>query len=405
MEWTPTQKKMRALWPGVSPHEVLSVLSDQAKVDPTAVDALLEEALNLPPADAATRLMAPVIAAVDDRKPWDRAIVISALDALIRAGGDPMAVLAFAVGELEERRTTETAARMLRRAALNGWSLAGVAEQLANCRVDKERPQVRRAYRLAALQERGFVGEIRKVAAVYHAHRPMGDLHGGIGVLQEQLLSDDMHEVRAARDALDNLVAAGERTHDSWLALLPVLTQQLGEGKTRRQEAARAVSQLRYALKDASEPDRAALPGKLAPVVNALAGVLTEVSPAADSAAEALGIVVGFGASLEAVRPQIDAALGHAQVGVRSDCSRALSVWLVREGIEEAVPARCSRRRVYATSDEPLEGEKVISCEACDAPAPVLYRYEEINQFDEHHMVETLCPACGLYSEHHWGYG
>ena len=203
MTWQQANKKLKAMWPGVSPGPVVAVLFDGSPSDSAVVDAVLDPVLSGP--DTATRLMGPIAATLDARSPQDQIQVLHALDALISAGGDPTEVLSSVAKAMAQKETTQSAAGVLRTAALRGWSLASICEQLPFA--DSEQNEVRQVHRLAALQRRGQIAEFRRLATIYAALSPMSTLHGCVGLVEEGLLSDELSEVRAAQTVL----GTGER--------------------------------------------------------------------------------------------------------------------------------------------------------------------------------------------------
>jgi len=397
MKTGPVTQLLRTLWPRVDPYEVVGVLREQ---DPASVAALLAELPALSGPDAATRLMVPVADALATRSPADRVEALHALDALVRGGGDPSAILPAAAATLPHRKTRRAAERLLRRAALKGWSLLSL---------DLPEPtgkdlSARQIYRLAALQRRGLEPAVCTLGIIYD-RQPISNMHESLALVEEQLLSGDRASAQAA---LAGLTAAGADLYRCWLALLPVLTSQLRDGAWQN-EAACALGQLRYTPRYAVGLSEAQVAQDVAPrlgeVMAVLAGVLRVRRVVAQSAAQTLWNFAALGVPLDAVRAELEGALSSPDATVRSRCSGALSEWLVRSGQEPPLPRGCSHRRRFAASDTPLEGGGTVRCLACGVEgAQVLYSHEDISQTHADIMAEARCAACGVYSEHRWGY-
>ncbi|MEZ4316267.1 MAG: hypothetical protein R3F61_02135 [Myxococcota bacterium] len=394
-------RALKALWKGVEPYPVVAVLCEAAENDPS-LEPVVEHALTQTGPGAATHLMEAVAGTVRVRAPRDRVTTMHALDALVRAGGDPRGVLDVAVGALSGP-TLRSAAEVLVRAALWGWSLETVTEPLFDTDGSGEGcVQLEHARRLATLQQRGEHAAIRGLARVYRA-MPVANLHPGVGVLEAQLADPERRELAA--DVLVALQEADGDMSDCWEALLPILEQSLRAGPDwERRDAAHTVAQVRYANK---EPDaRVGLQAPLRTLIQALVEVLPdERSRVADEAAGALSVLAERGADLS----HADTALAHhaedPRPAVRIACSRALSAWRVRAGAEAELPRGCSHRRVFAESDAPANDPPAhVECPACSEAAIVIFRAEDISQTHADIMVEARCPACGVYSEHHWGY-
>ncbi|MCA9719365.1 MAG: hypothetical protein H6713_42775 [Myxococcales bacterium] len=407
LSWRYLEKSFRGRWPRIDPTWLCWVVKHLRERDGAAVEALVEDALARAPADAASVLMGPVTSAwpsVDER---DRDNVLQALEILIRAGGDPGPALPILGAALGDRRTANHACSGLRCAALRGWSVAPVRDQLA--RAQGERHRVRALQRLDELGRRGLHDELRALDAVYR-EQPVGNLFEAIGLLEELLLSETDEAVALARRALTRLRAAGRDLLRSWLALLPVLRRRLATGDAdQRARAARAVGQLRYAFSETEESEdqarRLILP-LLDPLVAALCEHLGDAaSHTATMAAETLEILVGLGATLSRVRAELDAALDDERVSVRSPCARALSRYLVRAGEEAALPPGTSHRRTYAAAETPLPGERATVCPRCQQrEAVVIYRHHDRGQTWDNTLIESMCSACGVFTVRSYGY-
>ena len=393
------KKQFKKLWPGVAPYKVLDVLAHELERDPEPTQALVHEVLAMSGPNAATRLMQPIVDALPYRKEWDRPDIMTALDALVRAGGDLTPVLDVVVECATHWRTESSAGRVMHRFVLVGGSLAPVHERLVA--IDSKDAELRTAQRLSKIQAAGLDEALRSLARSL-ANQPVGNLRGGIGLVEAQLVSADPVEAERATRCLVSLEAAGKSLHESFLAILPVLTHQLGSGDASvRAEAGRAIAQARYACKASSE--REALIASIEPTVQALAVTLSDPSaPSAAAAAEALNLLVTAGASLASVREQVDAALAHASVDVRSPCSTALSAWLASTGAEAPLPPDCSHRPVYATSAEPVS-ERTSTCRVCEGTQAVaVYAYEGPEQFYRTYIDEVYCPDCGIWAVTHF---
>lgn len=398
MRYGDAERALRALWPRVGPYEVASTLSEWSAVEPGPADALLAEVSALPPADAATRLMPAIAARLEPTPPRDRHIVLHALDALVRAGGDPTSILGVPAQALLERRTAGPAATALRRAALRGWPLDGVREPVERC--ESTEPPVGHVKRLLALQDHGEHAAIRTLCGIYDAS-VIGNLHEGLGVLEARLLAGDA----GARQALAEAAAAGADLFRQWEAMLPVWVDALGTDA--REAAARAIGQLQHVTGETRiPPDEAlqsALP-RLGVAIGPLCARLSDRSRAAEAAARTLQSLVAQGASLAGHESEVEAALSDARVAVRHPCSVALTAFLEREGREEPLPAGFSRRPIHAVGPTPLPDERPTRCGHCGGEAHVVYKHEDISQTHADILIESRCSVCGLYEESRYGY-
>ncbi|MCB9695081.1 MAG: hypothetical protein H6736_25025 [Alphaproteobacteria bacterium] len=397
MIWKDLRAFLKASWPRVASHDVMSVLQAGARWDEPLPEPLAELAA-LAPVEVATALMVPVASAMHDRKPWDRIEVLGALDALIRAGGDPSAILPDVIGALDVERTREAAGGVLHRAALHGNPIHTALSALAPY-AGSRHGGLRDAHTLAALQAAGQGDAVERVGAVIRGLAPYGDLQGAIGLVEHQLLASDTRAVDEARVVLDGLLEAVPDRGAAWLAVVPVLCTQLRSAEPSwRREAAQAAGKARHVLAGPAPG------GRLEPLVEALADCLAHSDDGvAGLAASALGALVATGGSLASVRARVDAALLDPREAVRSAVSPALSAWLVAAGLEETLPPGRSHRRIWALTDTPVEGPVV--CPHCGDPdAAVIHRYHHRRQFGEDNLVETCCPACRVYSVETYGY-
>lgn len=358
----------RRLWPNVDPYPILRVLG---------TDPVLDGLGSREPRAAATSLMEPVAQRLSGSDEMD---ALHALDALVRAGGDPRRVLPRVAAELKRSRFRSAAAKVLVRAALGGASLVEVVDTLDRAPSDE---WVERARRLAKLEHRP--GVVAKLAVAYANQVPMGDLHGAIGLLERQLLAGGGDEV------LEELLAAGRDRYRCWRAMIPSMVWGLA---AEPDEAARAMGKVRFLSPPADDVREVGQP-LVGPIVARLWDTV--------EAAETLEVLVRLGCSLDGTTDAVDAARSHPSVGVRSACSRALTRHRVREGLEEEAMPGLSRRRVYAPSEAPLEG--VTVCRACGGKAEILYRNEDASQVHVDGLAEWRCTLCGSYGEDRWGYG
>jgi hypothetical protein len=389
----------------VEPSEVCSVL---AHLDATGAPELLahvEAALSSRSgAEAASALMAPVAAAFKSIEPRERGVVLDAIDALIRAGGDPTPVLPALARGLEDGRTVEKACVGLHRAALAGHSIASVWQQLSKAATGTPDGRVRSVERLAALQQRGLHADLRRLGTVYEQQRPIGNLHGGIGVLEESLLSGVEEEVALARRALAELERAGADSYLGWIALLPVLSEQVrAPDRERCARAAAALAQIEYAVSRsvAFEPREAAeraLP-LLRPALDGLTALLGSEGAESAIAARTIQAFVDIGCPLGDLRPRLEAALDAPRVDVRSAASRAVSADLQRAGTEARLPRGRSHRRTYASADTPLVGRETVRCPSCGGKeAAVIYESRDRGNTWDETTCEIRCPACRVYA-------
>ena len=339
------------------------MLSHLDEVRSPELAAQITQALSLSGAEAASALMAPVASAFGTIEPRERGLVLDAIDALIRAGGDPAPALEALARGLGEARTVEKACTGLHRAALAGHSIASVWEQLSSS--DGKDRHVRSVVRLAALQRRGLHADLRRLGTLYEQQRPIGNLHGGIGLLEESLLSRVEAEVALARRALAELEAAGADSFLGWVALLPVLSGQLrAPDGERRERAAAALAQIELAVGRSREFAPREAEGRVLPLLRPALEGLTALlgSEGAESAiaARTIEVFVDIGCPLDDLLPRLEAALEDPRVEVRSASSRAVSAALQRSGAEARLPRGRSHRRTYALADAPLEGRRQV---------------------------------------------
>ena len=107
---------------------------------------------------------------------------------------------------------------------------------------------------------------------------------------------------------------------------------------------------------------------------------------------------VELGASPEGVRAQVDVALGHEDVSVRSACSIALTLHLQRTGEEPELDCGARYRRTYARSDAPVTGSAPGCCELCGAQeVRLIYSEDDGAQFYRLYTSEAHCSACQRY--------
>ena len=399
MRYAAVDLALKDRWPGVDPSPVVAVLSEAATSDP-GIEVLAHEAGALDGPQAASLLMQPVAATLEQRALADRFQVFHAIDALIRAGGDPSPVLGIVASGLSVPRTTVVAAQTLRRAALRGWSLVPVAELVLGCTSSSAVDPVAQVRRLVTLQQRGEHGVVELLGQVYGA-QAYGNLFGAFAVLEDQLIE----ATEAAKDTLVALHAAGSDPLACWLTLLPTFEHQLRGGPPAIQrQTAEAVGQLHHAGRDLHARTRTELAPRSGPLIAALTGLLSGPNEVAVAAAGALRVLADHGCDLAGVRRALEAGMDHARVDVRSGCSRALSTWLRLGGLEAPLPPRCSHRRVFAIGDEALADHGSVACPCCKGTARTIYHHQDRSQTHEDTMIEALCTGCGVYSEHHWGY-
>ncbi len=405
--WTKRYDRLRELWQGVDPHEVCSVLAHVDSTGAPSVQVGIEEALSLSGVDAASALMAPIASAFGSVDRADRAQVLHAIDALIRAGGDPAPALGALAQGVGDGRTVQQACAGLHRAVLSGCSIAPVRETLAKASADGH--SVRAVQRLDELQRRGKNAELRSLGAVYEQQRPMGNLLGGIGLVEESLLSADDAEVTVATLALAQLERAGSDFYRCWLAMLPVFNVPVrATDRGLREPVVAALGQVRFAIGKSPELDereaaRRVVP-LLTPALDGLADLLGGQDSEGTAAAKVIEVFVQIGCSLSDVRPRVEAALGSAQVEVRSTCSRALSIALQRTGEETPLPQGRSHRRTYAAADTPLENDRTVRCPNCNAMAAVvIYESRDRGNTWDNTTIELTCSSCRIYSVEHFG--
>ncbi len=413
--WTIRNDRLRAIWPGVNSNDVCGVLGHLDTKASPGIRAQIDEALALPGADAACALMAPVASAFAWVERSERACVLDAIDALIRAGGDPAPALPVLAEALGDFRTVQRACVALHRAALAGHSIASVGESLAEASKGKggisalDVRLVHTVQRLEALQRRGQHEDLATLASVYEQQRPVGNLHGGIGLLEDSLLSESGDEVTFARLALTELLHAGTDSYLAWIALLPVLNVHVrSTSRDGRERAAAALGQVTFAIGRAAELEEREATERtlplLYPLLEGLAALLSSEDAESSVAAKTIEVFVDIGCSLAAVRDRIDAALGDTRVEVRSACSRALSKALQRAGEETPLPPGRSHRRTYSPSDTPLGDGRKVRCPHCGAmEAVTLYEARDRGNTWDDTTIELKCSACGVYSAEHFG--
>lgn len=390
MKTATVRRRLRELWAGVDPYPVVAMLRRQAQSDPEGAQELLDEACALAPEEAATLLIQPALTWLRATEPDERGDAWRALDSLVRAGADPTEALPVAASALGTSEGRSAAARLLRRAALRGASLASVAEELLGIEVH---PDVRSVQRLALL-EREDSTLLLALGQAYEGQR-VANLFPALALLEEQLLTEAAEE---ARDALVAVVDAGEDLLASWVALLPVLLRQLGHEPHQR-EAARMLGQLRFADGD----DAASRLPPLQGVAVALAPLLTAAAPVAREAARTLELLAATETDLEPVATELRAGTHSDSRLVRSCCSRALSLWLCRTGVEAPLPPGQSHRRVHAANDEPFEGTRSRRCPACnESGARLIFEWDDGAQFYRSGLTEVFCPACQVYTVHEY---
>ncbi|MCB9794878.1 MAG: hypothetical protein H6741_19405 [Alphaproteobacteria bacterium] len=403
--WWPLRRRFLEIWPGVGSERVYMVLRQASEQGTPGIQALLEEALRRGGPEAADLLMAPVAATFPFPDHRDRPDTVTAIDALIRAGGDPTPALPALARALEDRHVRAGALSALRRATLAGHSLESIRGPLEAA--EDPRGEVAKLRGLAFFQHPSREATIASIRRV-HDNQPFGNLRGGIGIV-EQLITSEGPEARRLGDAaLVELLAAGEDAYRTWLALLPALRWVLRRGAVGQgREALHALQQLRYTLKHASALGEDEALGRALPTLEA---VLLEVAPLLEGelaapAAQLVHAWAELGVSLEGARGRIEAALKHPDAVVRSECSQGLTLHLRRTDEEPRLPRGVSRRRVYAADDTPLRpGAAPGICVQCGATAVhVIYEENDGMQFYSTTTVESRCGACGLYFVAYYG--
>lgn len=399
--WTLRYDRLRELWPGVDPHDVCTVLAHLDAVGSVDTKARIAEALSRQGREAASALMAPVAFALNTIERAEKVSVLHALDALIRAGGDPTAALVVLASTLDDIRTVQPASAALHRAALAGYSLAPIREALSKAAAHHR--SVRDVARLDALQRRGQHVDLRRLSAVYERQRPIGNLHGALGLLEDSLLSDVDAELTEARRALEEAERAGSDVYRVWVSFLPIMTRQLGAADhERRERAAAALAQVKFAVgrsPERSEREAAALAlPLLRPTLDGLTALLEGEDAERMASAATIEVFVELGCPLTDVRQRLEVALGDARVEVRAACSRALSAALGRAGEEKPLPPGRSHRRTYASSDTPLEAGRKTRCPNCGAlEALVIYESRDRGNTWDDTTVERKCGSCQIY--------
>lgn len=388
----------------MDPLDVCSVLLHLDAAGTPELRAQIAAAFARSGGAAATALMAPVASAFESIEAGERGRVLDALDTLIRAGGDPADAVPTLARALADARTVPKACVALHRAALAGHSIASVREPLAQASTGGSRRAVRSVERLVALEQRGLHAELRRLRTVHEQQRPIGNLHGGIGVVEDALLSDVDEEVVAARLALTEMERAGSDHHACWMAMLPVLSARVrSPDRERREEAASALGQISFAVRSSSafardEAAQRTLP-HLHPALDGLTALLAEGGAESVIAARTIESFLEIGCPLGELRPRLDAALADPRVEVRSACSRGLSTALQRAGTEARLSPGRSHRRTYASADTPVEGRGKVRCPSCAGEAAaVIYEWRDRGNTWDETILEIRCPACRLYA-------
>lgn len=400
--WWSVRRRVLELWPGVSAERVHMVLRAASERGTPGVQPLLERAIELGGKEAADLLMAPVADTFPFPDYRDRPSTILALDALIRAGGDPTPALPALAQALGDRHCAAGAAHTLRRAALAGFDLEPLRAVLNAS--DDDRGELHAVRRLAFMDRPDRRDILAQLAQVY-ADQRVGNLSEGIGLVEELLGSADAATRSIGDDVLSALLAAGRDLYRCWFALLPALRRVLARGDTtQRRRALRALDQFRCTPKYAVGLSEGEAAEQALPTLTAL---LVDVAPllATDSARAAATVILHFterGASAEGVVEALTQALTHADDQVRSACSQALSLHLARTGAEEALPQGASWRRSFATTDDPLRpADKPARCARCgELAARTIYEHNDGAQFYSTTTWETRCAACGVYQVH-----
>ncbi len=397
--WWPIRRAFLELWPGIDSERVHMALRTASDLGTPGVQELLSRAIELGGPQAADLLMAPVAATFPLPDSRDRADTMMALATLIRAGGDPTPALPALAQALSDRHCRSAAVTTLRRAALAGWPLDPIHPTLQA--LDDPRGELATVRRLAFLEHPRREHAIAALKQV-HANQPVGNLRTGIGLVEQLLASS---ESQALADAvLAELLAAGRDAYKTWFALLPALRHVLAEGPDdQRVRALNTLSQFRfvpgYALELDEEPARvAALPTLERCLLDIAPHLAAPAARVAIAAAEAVQVLTRAGASLDGVRAQVDVALDHAQVSVRSACSIALSQYLRRTGDEPELGEGASYRRTYSRSDEPVTDGDPRVCGLCGAQqVRIIYSEDDGAQFYRLYTSESHCGACGRY--------
>lgn len=399
--WWPIRRAFLELWPGVSAEDPYSVLRKASELGTRDIQALLLEAIELGGRAAADLLMGPVAATFPLPDYRDRHGTMHAIDALVRAGGDPTPALSALVEALGDRHCRGSAIGALRRAALAGWSLEPVREALEAA--DDPHGDVAKVCRLAFAVHPEREARVEALQQIY-AQQPVGNLREGLGLVEHLLNSNDA-EVRAIADrAITELLDAGPDLYRTWFALLPALRHVLEHGgDAERRDALETLADFRVTLSytaghseaEAREAARPELEALLVSVVPQLASSSVRV---ATQAAEVVRRFAEQGASLADVRDAVDTALRDPRVAVRSECSTALSHDLRRIGEEPELPHHAAYRRTYALDDRPVDDAEPRVCALCGAKATrFIYQADNGAQFYRVYTSELHCTACGRY--------
>lgn len=397
----------RRLWPHVDPGPLISLLRDCEEAVP-GVEETVAQAFSYPAeqaGDAASLLMAPVGAALPSVEARERGLVMQALDVLVRAGGDPSPVFTLLTRALGSESTRWSALRMLRAAALRGWSLLPIAEHLAGMEEPVDgRDSMGSVQRLLRMQQAGCSSAITDLSTVYTAQRPMGIVLEGMGLVEELFVTGAPEDLELARATLADLVRAGKDAFAVWSAQVPALRRHLrARDAGSRERAASALGKIRYAVGKSSEFDeeeaaRAALPA-ITELLPELARLLSDESGASRAAADTIRIFAALGCSMEVVEGALEAAMDDPRVDVRRACSEALSIHRVRTKKEAPLPRWFSYRRTHARSDAPLPSRRSrMTCQICGEKAvDVIYEWNDGAQFYSLSITELRCSACGVY--------
>ncbi|MCA9663701.1 MAG: hypothetical protein KC486_35560 [Myxococcales bacterium] len=400
--WWSIRRRLLKLWPGVSAERVHMVLRAASESGTPGVQPLLERAIELGGKEAADLLMVPVADTFPFPDYRDRPSTVLALNALIRAGGDPTPALPALAQALGDRHCAAGAIGTLRRAAIAGFDLEPLRAVLEA--TDDDSGELHTVRRLAFMERPDRKDTLARLAQVY-ANQRVANLREGIGLVEELLGSPEPATRDVGDSVLAGLLAAERDLYRCWIALLPALRHFLARGTaTQRRQALRALDQFRYTPKYAVGLTKRQASKQALPTLTAL---LVDVAPllATDAAGEAAAVILQFtelGAAAEGVVEALNQALTHADDQVRSACSQALSLHLARTGAEETLPKGVSWRRSFATTDDPLRpAEKPARCARCgELAARTIYEHNDGAQFYSTTTWETRCAACGVYAVH-----
>lgn len=311
-----------------------------------------------------------------------RAVAAASLARLVQDGGDISAqVPALLRGLADPDATVRTrCAQALRHHALTGGALPTEALSVS----DTE--QAREIRRLAVLAE--YDGLLQAIGALQEAWQ-RGGLRGPLAVLEGNL-SDPREPVqRRARSAILACSEQPEERTACATSMAPGMRDALSCGEPERQlQATRAVGML------------AGLGADVADCVGLLGALLSEQSLARAAGGALLGLVRA-GVEVDDALPALEAALQAPQPWPNDNASRALSHYRLSRDEEEVLPANCSHRRIYATSDEPLPGEtRTCPCGVCGSARTVCILADAVGSGAGcHYWWEFLCLDCGRYTE------